>query len=90
MSLLDVFINIQIWTFLTYLNIKITLTITLTPFLINCPKKAILLGDFNISLPNYNEHQPINEFLDSYASNFIIPDILQPTRIAIHSLINIL
>ena len=26
-----------------------------------------ILGDFNINLLNYNEHQPTNEFLDSLA-----------------------
>ena len=42
-------------------------------FLINQPldkiseeqKQIFLLGDFNINLLNYNEHQPTNEFLDS-------------------------
>ena len=34
-----------------------------------------ILGDFNINLLNYNEHQPTNEFLDSLASNSIIPYI---------------
>ena len=44
-----------------------------------------ILGDFNINLLNYNEHQPTNEFLDSLASNSIIPYILQPTRVTSHS-----
>ena len=30
-------------------------------------------------------HQPTNDFLDSLASNFIIPYILQPTRLTSHS-----
>ena len=34
---------------------------------------------------NYNECQPTNEFLDSLASNSIIPYILQPTLITSHS-----
>ena len=34
---------------------------------------------------NYNEHKPTNEFLDSLASNSIIPYILQPTRLTSHS-----
>ena len=62
-------------------------------FLINQPldkiseeqKQIFLLGDFNINLLNYNEHQPTNEFLDSLASNSIIPYILQPTRLTTHS-----
>ena len=48
-------------------------------------KQIFLLGDFNINLLNYNEHQPTNEFLDSLASNSIIPYTLQPTRITSHS-----
>ena len=48
-------------------------------------QQIFLLGDFNINLLNYNEHQPTNEFLDSLASNSIIPYILQPTRLTTHS-----
>ena len=48
-------------------------------------KQIFLLGDFNINLLNYNEHQPTNEFLDSLASNSIIPYILLPRRLTIHS-----
>ena len=48
-------------------------------------KQIFLLGDFNVNLLNYNEHQPTNEFLDSLASNSITPYILQPTRITSHS-----
>ena len=40
-----------------------------------------ILGDFNINLLNYNEHQPTNEFLNSLDSNSIIPYILQPARL---------
>ena len=38
-------------------------------------KQVFLLGDFNINLLNYNDHQPTNEFLDSLASNSFIPYI---------------
>ena len=48
-------------------------------------KQFFLLGDFNINLLNYNEHQPTNEFLDSLDSNSIIPYILQPARLTSHS-----
>ena len=48
-------------------------------------KSTFLLGDFNVHLLNYNEHNPTNEFLDSLASNSFIPLILQPTRISSHS-----
>ena len=48
-------------------------------------KSMFLLGDFNVNLLNYNEHNQTNEFLDSVASNSFIPLILQPTRITSHS-----
>ena len=48
-------------------------------------KSIFLLGDFNVNLLNYNEHNQTNEFLDSLASNSYIPLILQPTRIISHS-----
>ena len=48
-------------------------------------KQVFLLGDFNVNLLNYNDHQPTNEFLDSFASNSFIPYILQPARITSHS-----
>ena len=47
-------------------------------------KSVFLLGDFNVNLLNYNEHNQTNEFLDSLASNSFIPLILQPTRITSH------
>ena len=47
-------------------------------------KQFFLLGDFNINLLNYNDHQPTNDFLDSLASNCFIPYILYPTRITSH------
>ena len=48
-------------------------------------KSIFLLGDFNVNLLNYNEHNQTNECLDSLASNSFIPLILQPTRITSHS-----
>ena len=44
-----------------------------------------LIGDFNVNLLNYNNHNPTNEFLDSLASNSFVPYILQPTRLTSHS-----
>ena len=54
-------------------------------------KSVYLLGVFNVNLLNCNDHPPTNGFLDSLASNSVIPYILQPTRITDHSetLINI-
>ena len=48
-------------------------------------KQLFLLGDFDLNLLNYNDHQPTNDFLDSLASNSFIPYILHPTRITSHS-----
>ena len=48
-------------------------------------KSVFLLGDFNVYLLNYNEHNQTNEFLDSLASNSFIPLILQPSRVTSHS-----
>ena len=48
-------------------------------------KSIFLHGNFNVNLFNYNEHNQTNDFLDSLASNSIIPLILQPTRITSHS-----
>ena len=48
-------------------------------------KSIFLLGDFNVNLLNYNEHNQTNKFLDSLDSNSFIPLILQPTTITSHS-----
>ena len=48
-------------------------------------KQVFLVGNFNINLLNYSDPQPINEILDSLASNSFIQYILQPTRITSHS-----
>ena len=48
-------------------------------------KSVFLLGDFNVNLLNYNDHNPTNEFLDSLASNSFVSYILQPTRLTSHS-----
>ena len=39
-------------------------------------KSVFLLGDFNVNLLNYNEHNQTNKFLDPLASNSFIPLIL--------------
>ena len=48
-------------------------------------KSIFLLGDCNVKLLTYNEHNQTNEVLHSLASNSFIPLILQPTRITSHS-----
>ena len=79
---LVVFTNIQIWMFLI---LKITILTKFLEILSKEQKQVFLLGDFNINLLNYNDHQPTNDFLDSLASNSFIPYILHPTRITSHS-----
>ena len=48
-------------------------------------KSVFLLGDFNVNLLNYNDHNPTNEFLDPLSSNSFVPYILQSTRLTSHS-----
>ena len=48
-------------------------------------KQVFLLGNFHITLLNYNDHHPTNEFLDSLVSNSLLTYILQPTRLTSHS-----
>ena len=48
-------------------------------------KQVFLLGDFNINVLNYNDHQPTNDFLGSLASGSFIPYVLHPSRITSHS-----
>ena len=75
------FTDIHLWTLQTLLQF-------LNKLLENVSKEQksiFLLGDFNVNLLNYNEHNQTNEFLDSLASNSFIPLILQPTRITNHS-----
>ena len=52
---------------------------------INQEKKVFLLGDLNVDLMHYNEYKPTNEFLDSLASNFYLPYIIQPSSHTSHS-----
>ena len=60
----------------------------LTKFLRFYPRfenRSFFLVTIIINLLNYNDHQPTNDFLDSLASEFFIPYILHPTRIASYS-----
>ena len=59
--------------------------LTQTFEIVSKEQKLPLLGNFNINLLNYNDHQPTNDFLDSLASNSFIPYILHPTRITNYS-----
>ena len=44
-------------------------------------KSVFLLGEYNVNLLNYNNHNPTNELLDSFACNSFVPYILQPTQL---------
>ena len=67
-----------------FLNLKTTILTKFLKFYPKERKQVFLLGDFDINLLNYNDHQPTNDFLDLLASNSFIPYILHPTRITIH------
>ena len=68
------------------LNVFINLVFYLNAILDKQRKQSgSLLGDSNINLLNYNNHQPTNKFLDSLASNPFIPYISQPTRLTSRS-----
>ena len=71
MLLLDAFmkINILLWMLLTLIK-NPGFNKNLNPLLDKLSKEnkqVFLLGDFNINLLNYNDHQPTDEFLDSLA-----------------------
>ena len=75
------FTDIHLWTLLTLIAI-----IYFNKLLQNISKEQksiFLLGEFNVNLLNYNEHNQTNKFLDSLGSNSFIPLILQPIRITI-------
>ena len=48
-------------------------------------KFIFLLGNFNVNLLNYNEHNQTNEFLNSLGSNTFIPLIFKPNKITSYS-----
>ena len=78
--------QILLWESFTDIHLRTLLTL-IDKLLENISKEQkfiFLLGDFNVNLLNYNEHNQTNEFLDSLASNSFIPSILQPTRITSH------
>ena len=76
--LLDFFIKVLLWILLSLRNFSSWQTVQKN-------KHVFLLGDFNIDLLSFNDHQLTNEFLHSLASNSFIPYILQPNRLTTHS-----
>ena len=53
---------------------------------IKCERKYVsCLGDYNISLLNYDTHGPTQEFADLLYSNSLLPCITKPTRVTAKS-----
>ena len=61
------------------------LSLLLINYLIRFQKNKNNFFFLSINLLTYNEHQSTNEFLDSLASNYIMPYILQTTRLSSHA-----
>ena len=48
-------------------------------------KIICILGDFNINLLNYESHSDTNDFVNPMVSHYLLPHVLQPTRVTDHS-----
>ena len=48
-------------------------------------KVICVLGDFNINLLNYETHSDTSNFLNSMISHYLLPHVLQPTRVTDYS-----
>ena len=48
-------------------------------------KLRFLIGDFNISLLNYESHGETNDFINTMISHYLLPHILHPTHVTDHS-----
>ena len=48
-------------------------------------KVICILEDFNVNLSNYETHSDTNNFLNSMISHYLLPHVLQPTRVTDHS-----
>ena len=48
-------------------------------------KLLFIMGDFNFNLLNYESHTETNDFLNTMISHYMLPHILQPTRVTDHS-----
>ena len=53
--------------------------------IVNENKLCIILGALKINLLNYETHTPTGIFINTISSYFMIPQILQPTRVSDHS-----
>ena len=43
------------------------------------------MGDFNLNLLNYESHSDINDFINTMVSHYLLPYVLHPTRVTVHS-----
>ena len=48
-------------------------------------KLVFIMGDFNVSLLNYDSNTVINEFINFMVSQYLLRHVLHPTRITDHS-----
>ena len=48
-------------------------------------KSLLIMGDFNINLVNYDSHPETIDFINLMVSHYLLPHILQPTRVTDHS-----
>ena len=48
-------------------------------------KLIFCMGDFNVSLLNYDLHGHTNDFINTIISHYLLPHILHPTRVIDHS-----
>ena len=64
---------------------KFTVYLESTLSKIDKNKIICIVGDYNINLLNYGSHSNTNEFINSKVSHYLLPHILQPTRVTDHS-----
>ena len=68
-------------------NTKFIEYLEATSFKVDKNKIICVIGDFNINLLNYESHSAseTSEFINSMVSHYLLPHILQPTRVTDHS-----
>ena len=81
--------NIIIWNIYRPPNSNMQMFIdkmnTIMSKVTNEQKECLLLGDFNIDLLRYNQHNITNDFLDTMFSHSFLPTINRPARITSHT-----
>ena len=48
-------------------------------------KLLLIMGDFNVSLVNYDSHPETNDFINLIVSHYLLLHILHPTSVTDHS-----